>query len=74
MRQLMAELFSGAPDRVTAYRSDYRWVQSFKPLRIENPGPGALVVKPGGIFVITGGIGAIGLVLASHLAETFKAN
>jgi len=73
VQQLMAELLSGVQDRVTACRGDYRWVQSFKPLRIENPGPGALIVKPGGVIVITGGTGAIGLVLARHLAETFNA-
>jgi len=73
VRQLWAEISAGSPERVTAYRGDYRWVETFKPFRLEKSQPGALPLKPGGVYMITGGLGAIGLVLAQYLARTFKA-
>ncbi|MCX6582473.1 MAG: amino acid adenylation domain-containing protein, partial [Candidatus Aminicenantes bacterium] len=73
VRQLLGEFLSGSPDRVVAYRGDYRWVETFKPLRLEKPQPGALPLKEKGVYVITGGLGAIGLALAEYLAKTFKA-
>ncbi|MCX6579422.1 MAG: amino acid adenylation domain-containing protein, partial [Candidatus Aminicenantes bacterium] len=73
VRQLLGEFSSGSPDRVAAYRGDYRWVERFTPLRLEKPQPGALPLKEKGVYVITGGLGAIGLALAEYLAKTFKA-
>ncbi|HLP61844.1 MAG TPA: SDR family NAD(P)-dependent oxidoreductase, partial [Candidatus Deferrimicrobium sp.] len=63
----------GSPDRVVAYRADYRWVESFKPLRLEKSQPGTLPLKEKGVYIITGGLGTIGMVLAEYLAKTFKA-
>jgi polyketide synthase PksJ len=73
VRQLWSEFSSVSPDRVTAYRGNYRWVETFKPFRLEKNQPGALPLKQGGVYVITGGLGAIALVLAQYLAKTFKA-
>jgi NAD(P)-dependent dehydrogenase (short-subunit alcohol dehydrogenase family)/acyl carrier protein len=73
IRQLMKEFACALGDPVVAYRGDYRWVRSFKPLRLEKPEPGTLPLREGGVYLITGGMGAIGLVLARHLAKFFKA-
>jgi acyl transferase domain-containing protein/acyl carrier protein len=64
-------------DVVVAYRGDYRWVQVFEPLRMEmeteNGKEEVPRLKEEGVYLITGGLGGIGLVLAQHLADTVRA-
>jgi amino acid adenylation domain-containing protein len=69
IKQLRDELMSGCNEAVTAYRGDYRWVQTIEPMRLEASKPGIPQVKKGGVYLITGGLGGIGLVLAKHLAK-----
>ena len=66
--QLLAELEHPLDAHVVAYRGRGRWVQSWEGIRLDGtPRPEPL--RPGGVYVITGGLGGIGLVLARHLAE-----
>ena len=70
---LSAEISSGAPERVVAYRGGRRWVQAFEPVRLpaaDGPPPR---VRERGVYLITGGLGGVGLELASHLARTARA-
>jgi acyl transferase domain-containing protein len=71
--QLLAELTSGLADPLVAYRGGYRWAQIFEPLRA-----GALRVersrlRQGGVYLITGGLGYVGLALAEELARSAQA-
>ncbi|HEX5720971.1 MAG TPA: SDR family NAD(P)-dependent oxidoreductase, partial [Thermoanaerobaculia bacterium] len=70
--QLAEELGDGGSDLSIAYRGGERWVQIFEPVRLE-PGPGATRFRTGGVYLITGGLGAMGLVLARHLAVAHRA-
>ena len=73
---LLNELSSGSPDPLCALRaSSGRWVQ-----QMEAGAPGrtadALAANPirhQGLYLITGGLGGIGLTLAQHLARTAQA-
>ena len=68
---LVAELTAGCPDAVVAYRNGYRWAQCFEPLR---PGPRhESPLRGGGVYLITGGLGRLGLLLASDLARRSRA-
>jgi acyl transferase domain-containing protein/acyl carrier protein len=64
-------------EAVVAYRGDYRWVQIFEPLpmemEIEEGKDKIPQLKPEGVYLITGGLGGIGLVLAEHLARQVQA-
>jgi amino acid adenylation domain-containing protein len=82
IHQLLTEL-TGSPgkntDTVIAFRGDHRWVQtfeSFKPplplLPGESPGVFSML-KPGGVYLVIGGLGRIGLLLVEYMASTFKA-
>lgn len=63
-----AELAADADEVVVALRGRRRWVQRNRPLQIA---PGRLpVVRPGGTYVITGGLGGLGSTLAEALAAT----
>jgi acyl transferase domain-containing protein/acyl carrier protein len=57
-------------DFAVAWRGAHRWVRSFEPVRLP-AGPGPL--RPGGVYLITGGLGGVGLALAEHLARTVQA-
>jgi len=51
---------------VRSYSGNYHWVQGFDPIKIKKPAP----LKPGGVYLITGGLGGMGLALAQYLAKT----
>jgi acyl transferase domain-containing protein/acyl carrier protein len=56
---------------VTALRGRLRLRQTFQPVRLENPSG---EFRTGGTYLITGGLGGIGLSLAEHLASNYQAN
>ena len=55
-----------------AYRKTQRWVESFEPanLRVQ---PSGTRLKEKGVYLITGGLGGIGLLVAEHLARSVHA-
>ena len=69
--QLVAELESDAADVVVAYRGIDRWTQTVEPIRLESPRNEPRLLRDGGVYLITGGYGAIGLEIARYLASTF---
>jgi natural product biosynthesis luciferase-like monooxygenase protein len=60
-------------DQIIAYRGMHRWVQTFEPVRLDTYFEATPPLRQGGVYLITGGLGGIGLVLAKHLAQTVKA-
>ncbi|HJP95193.1 MAG TPA: SDR family NAD(P)-dependent oxidoreductase [Pyrinomonadaceae bacterium] len=69
---LLQELSSDATDTEVAYRDNHRWVQSFEQIRSDAPGPQTLLRK-GGVYLITGGLGRVGSAFAQHLAREIGA-
>ncbi|MCX6579229.1 MAG: amino acid adenylation domain-containing protein [Candidatus Aminicenantes bacterium] len=75
LSRLLTELAYEIPDptAVVTYRHRHRWVQGFEPIRLpEPPGPSPRL-KEKGVYLITGGLGGIGLTLARFLAQTARA-
>ncbi len=75
VEQILNDIASDSTDTVVAYRGGRRWVQAFEPVRIESDaadGPSPRL-REEGVYLITGGLGRIGLALAEHLAGTVKA-
>jgi acyl transferase domain-containing protein/acyl carrier protein len=70
---LLTELRADADDDIIAYRGRYRWVLAVDPLQLDDTFDSAPRLRQGGVYLITGGLGAIGLTLASHLAQTVQA-
>ena len=70
---LLKELVSKTSDSIIAYRGKHRWVQTFETLRLENAANRNSKVRDHGVYLITGGLGGIGLVLAEYLAQTAQA-
>jgi phthiocerol/phenolphthiocerol synthesis type-I polyketide synthase E len=61
---------AGGP-ALLAYRGGHRWVPGFEPLAL--PAPAATPLRPEGVYLVTGGLGGIGLALAGHLARRVRA-
>lgn len=73
VRTLVGELTSGRRDALVAYRGGRRWVQSFEPLTLERSALRACPFTDRGAYLITGGLGGIGLAIAEHLSRTVRA-
>ena len=67
--QLVGELMTASAGNIAAYRNNYRWVQAFESLRLEEPSPGKTKLREKGVYLITGGLGNIGFSLAKHLVQ-----
>ncbi|MEH2262944.1 beta-ketoacyl synthase N-terminal-like domain-containing protein [Nostoc sp.] len=71
--QLLTELTTQPSDQIIAYRGNHRWVQTFEPIRLHETVEGKPRLREEGVYLITGGLGGVGLVLAKYLAQTVKA-
>lgn len=67
------EMTRPTPDHVVAYRGHERFVQRFQPCKLELPTPQTTRLRDGGVYLVTGGLGGLGLALAQHLATTRNA-
>jgi acyl transferase domain-containing protein/acyl carrier protein len=70
---LLVELSTKPSDSVIAYRGTHRWVQGFELIRLDQPIKTTSRLKKGGVYLITGGLGGIGLELSEYLARTVQA-
>ncbi|HEX7239882.1 MAG TPA: SDR family NAD(P)-dependent oxidoreductase [Longimicrobiaceae bacterium] len=71
--QLVAEASAGSADTVVALRNGHRWVQDFEQVALPPVPERIPVVREGGAYLVTGGLGGIGLEVAGHLARTARA-
>jgi acyl transferase domain-containing protein/acyl carrier protein len=72
---IYAEIVSPISEPIVAYRANRRWIQTYEQISLEStqPNSNAPRLKKGGVYLITGGLGSIGMVLAEHLAQTCQA-
>ncbi len=73
LRYLLQEFESKSKDSVVSYRNKQRWVQQFEPFEIETATDTSSILRQQGIYLITGGLGNIGLTLAGFLAMNYQA-
>jgi acyl transferase domain-containing protein len=69
--QVIAELQMRSTESPVAYRKNRRYVQAFARLRKQEKQPIAL--RDNGVYLITGGLGGIGLTLAESIARSTHA-
>ncbi len=72
--QIMAEIKSDIPDVIVAYRGNQRWIQSYEKMVLNKSFSKQFSPRPGGTYLITGGLGGIGLVMANYLSRTDSVN
>jgi len=71
LEHLMREQEAKRGDAVVAYRGPHRWVQHFEPIRL-TVDAGTRGLRERGVYLITGGLGRVGLTLAEYLARTTR--
>ncbi len=71
--RVAAELESRDDAAVVAYRGRHRWVQIHEAVRLEASAGTPRRLRRRGVFLITGGLGGVGLALAEDLARTVEA-
>ena len=69
VNQLLAEFHTDTSDVLVAYRGNHRWVQMVEPVRMDATYEVNKRIREEGVYLITGGLGGIGLSLAGYLAE-----
>lgn len=73
VEQLLTELKAHSSESVIAYRGLERWVQTFESVQLDASVPKTPRLREKGVYLITGGLEDIGLVVAEHLAKTVQA-
>jgi acyl transferase domain-containing protein/thioesterase domain-containing protein len=73
MGQMLTELQHPSAATLIAYRGQSRWVEAFEPTPLPPPDLDALPFRAHGVYLITGGMGGMGLVFAEYLAKTVQA-
>ena len=71
--KLFDELTYVCSDDVVAYRDRHRWVQTFEAVRLQSVAEEKIPFKKQGVYLFSGGLESIEVVLAEYLAKTFQA-
>lgn len=72
MAMLAAELAASFTAPVVAFRAGERLTCAYEPMGVPSVPP-VPMLQEGGVYLVTGGLGGIGLTLAEHLAATYGA-
>ncbi|HEX6290914.1 MAG TPA: type I polyketide synthase, partial [Herpetosiphonaceae bacterium] len=73
LARLTTELLSESKDLTVAYRGEQRLTQRYRPERLEPMSGVPARLRQGGVYLITGGLGGIGMHMAEYLARTVQA-
>lgn len=68
------ELADGLKHKVIAYRNSYRWLQDYEQIHLPNVHKNISLLKQNGTYIITGGLGSLGLLMAETLSYTYHTN
>ena len=69
IEQILMECLTPSAEAIVAYRGKHRWVPTVEPIRLHRQANGSPQLRQGGVYLITGGLGGIGLALAEYLAQ-----
>jgi len=70
---VLGECLDSGSSMFVAYRNAQRWVQTYEPVALDAPGHGRSSFREGGVYLITGGVGNIGIAISEYLARNYKA-
>jgi acyl transferase domain-containing protein/acyl carrier protein len=72
-RRLAVEIVQGGEEQFVAFRQGLRWTPTLERLSIDAPLEGTPRLREAGVYLITGGLGGIGLALAEFLHRNYRA-
>ena len=71
--RVLGELLDPDGSPCIALRNAQRWTRHFEPLEPAGAGAGGSALRRGGVYLITGGLGAVGSAIAEYLAANYAA-
>ncbi len=71
--KLVTEILGDSGETTIAYRGRHRWIQYFEQPKFAELEAAAPRLREHGVYLITGGLGRIGLTFAAHLAKKYRA-
>ncbi|MEM9217769.1 MAG: SDR family NAD(P)-dependent oxidoreductase [Cyanobacteria bacterium P01_F01_bin.150] len=72
-KRLYVELGQATRDMEIAYRGQQRWVAKLEKCNVDAAEAVPLSFKSGGVYLISGGLGGIGVEVATHLLQHYQA-
>lgn len=73
IEQVFCEILHDHPDQVVTYRGHHRLIPGFEAIRMDVLAPHVPRLKEKGVYLITGGLGGIGLEIGEYLAHALQA-
>ncbi|MCZ6701571.1 MAG: type I polyketide synthase, partial [Ignavibacteria bacterium] len=70
---LLSELTNPSNENIIAYRGNKRYIESFEQVLINPVSDSGNILHDNGVYIITGGLGGVGLAIAKKIAQTVKA-
>lgn len=71
--ELVSSVSTAADSGIFAYRAGRRWEETYEPMPLSPAGGAPSPLRKHGVYLITGGLGGLGLLVARYLAETVGA-
>lgn len=71
---IVKELESKGDETEICYDQDIRFVKEYQEVQLNDLPEQSVIFRPQGTYLITGGTGGVGMILARYLAANFKAN
>jgi acyl transferase domain-containing protein/thioesterase domain-containing protein len=72
--QILAELTAEPPGQAVAYRGRHRWMETYDGIKFDvSLEEAPRLLRKGGVYLVTGGLGYIGLTLSKYLAKVVQA-
>jgi amino acid adenylation domain-containing protein len=72
VEEVAAEIL-GSGESLVAYRGGRRWIRVYERLELQPDSSAPVSLRDRGVYLLTGGLGKIGLAVASYLARTVQA-
>jgi acyl transferase domain-containing protein len=73
IERLLSEFDLEPPNAPVAYRGRTRWSQTFEQVKLSSISDDDLCIRDRGVYLVTGGLGGIGLAFAEYLGEKYLA-
>ncbi|MBW4685866.1 MAG: SDR family oxidoreductase [Komarekiella atlantica HA4396-MV6] len=70
---LLTEFTAPITDNLIAYRGNHRWIKTYEAVHLNESITDKTKLRKGGVYLITGGLGRIGLAMSEYLAKTMQA-
>src|SRR6185503_18437564 len=71
---VMGEILDSDSRLFVVHRKAQRWVQTYEPVEKSNIRKSGSSFREGGVYLITGGLGRIGIAISEYLAKKYRAS